>query len=60
MTCNAHTPGQPSTADEAWYWPKRVLCIVRPWTGLYGMEWRLMSDLLTVDKGGKESVEFVN
>ena len=27
MTCNAHTPSHPSTADEAWYWPKCVLCI---------------------------------
>ena len=25
--CNTHTPGHPSAADEAWYWPKRVLCI---------------------------------
>ena len=27
MTCDAHTPGSPSAADEAWYWPKRVLRI---------------------------------
>ena len=24
---NTHTPGHPSTADEAWYWPKYILCI---------------------------------
>ena len=27
MTCDTHTPGHPSAADEAWYWPKCVLCI---------------------------------
>ena len=25
-TCNTHAPSHPSTADEAWYWPKRILC----------------------------------
>ena len=27
LQCNTHTPGHPSTADEAWYWPKCVLHI---------------------------------
>ena len=27
MTCDTHTPSHPSTADEAWYWPKCILCI---------------------------------
>ena len=27
MTCDAHTPGHPSTANEAWYRLKCVLCI---------------------------------
>ena len=26
-TCDTHTPGHPSTADEAWYWPKHVMHI---------------------------------
>jgi len=29
MTCDTLTPGHPSTADEAWYWPKHVLHIGR-------------------------------
>ena len=24
---NTHTPSHPSTADEAWYWPKHILHI---------------------------------
>ena len=27
MPCNAHTPGHPSAADDAWYWQKCVLHI---------------------------------
>ena len=27
MTCDTHTPGHPSVADEVWYWLKHVLCI---------------------------------
>ena len=27
MTCNTPTPGHPSTADDAWYWQKRILHI---------------------------------
>ena len=27
ITCDTHTPGHSSIADETWYWPKHILCI---------------------------------
>ena len=27
MTCDTHTPGHPSAADEVWYWLKHILHI---------------------------------